>query len=911
MIKLMIASHTLRVSSLAAAFFACGLLVFAEAPPLGSAAVAPHQAPPAAPEAVAVVDWTHETGTINRGLFGTQGFMQIYVEPDPMVMRTFCLTNPEGTCTRLETYIHQMEPENDNDDPSVFRWEGFHPDKMIRFIENRAAFEATLDRMGIERLSLLCYNVDWLRSDNPDDPIRDKDEWAEFAAAVVETYNGRGANYRPALRYVEVWNEPNMAQFYTGTMESYFDLFTRTANRLHRDYPGVLVGGPALTHAPDCKPREWMEAFLRACGSRADYISYHPYGESVEKIIADIRHWVGEFRKIPGKEQGKVMLTETDAWFDGWPKIQYMLDRQFRFLDISDLILSIHHFCCLAYRETGHHTFGIVDKQGAVIEGTFWPYWLFRNLIGRQAWAVRQGTRQGDFDLAASFLERDGQGLATAVFHNKSTTPIFIQTLLYYAPADKERVLAFNRVARDFKGVERIDRIAPQSARQALDLALAPGEAVALTLQEPGKRFFSFSDMNNQEGPWLDLDADKNSLRLGDRFTLTGRILNTLPAPVSGRLVLHGLPEKWSVESDPAATQVVALAAGESRTVHYRVQASTLLEMDRIAPYVAFEDFAGASEVPLSIPVSLQVQIPLAVQELPLPVYAVRGETNRVTLQLTNQTDEAVEGRFGFEPPRGFGAGKWPNEFTVPARERRRFEFEFVIPSDAPPGPARGMLLLDYLGGKFTRAFTVEVVPGTPRAGAVALDLGPWVNVDPVAFDANRGDYAKDFLGMYAYPADYTPSDQVVRVRGIPYRLALLDDGKKNAILPEGQTLQIPEGRHAGVAFLGFGHDGKHPGTWVFHYTDGTREAVESQIPEWCCPTPEGFEVAFNAPYRYMSGGPAPPACQFFAWTLRTDPEKTLRAIELPRLRQAYLFAITLLGSEPLDADSPSAEPSK
>jgi len=93
------------------------------------------------------IDWTRDEAPFNRALFSTQGFMQVFVEENPMVMESFELTNPKGTQTRLETYIHQMEPQNDNDDPSVFNWDKFYPDRMIRFIEDREPFEQKLDEL--------------------------------------------------------------------------------------------------------------------------------------------------------------------------------------------------------------------------------------------------------------------------------------------------------------------------------------------------------------------------------------------------------------------------------------------------------------------------------------------------------------------------------------------------------------------------------------------------------------------------------------------------------------------------------------------------------------------------------------------------------------------------------------------
>jgi hypothetical protein len=128
-----------------------------------------------------------------------------------------------------------------------------------------------------------------------------------------------------------------------------------------------------------------------------------------------------------------------------------------------------------------------------------------------------------------------------------------------------------------------------------------------------------------------------------------------------------------------------------------------------------------------------------------------------------------------------------------------------------------------------------------------------------------------------------------------------LADGLKCAVLPLGQRVEVPADHYAGAAMIGFGHDGKHPGTWTFHYADGTSSTVDSQIPEWCSPVPEGpenFHEAFTAPTRYVPAGLAEPATQMYAWTLPVDPSRALAAIEMPVMEDAYLFAVTLLAAE-------------
>ena len=71
----------------------------------------------------------------------------------------------------METWIHLMEPENDNDDPNVYNWDKLYPEDMVRFVEDRDDYEAFLDELGTERLSLLCYNVDWNKSEDENDKV--------------------------------------------------------------------------------------------------------------------------------------------------------------------------------------------------------------------------------------------------------------------------------------------------------------------------------------------------------------------------------------------------------------------------------------------------------------------------------------------------------------------------------------------------------------------------------------------------------------------------------------------------------------------------------------------------------------------------------------------------------------------
>jgi xylan 1,4-beta-xylosidase len=90
-------------------------------------------------------------------------------------------------------------------------------------------------------------------------PAAEYDDWDELidklAAHLVQRY---GAN---SLRdwFFEVWNEPSMKSFWTGTQEEYFKLYRHTAKALKAVDNSLKVGGPVTAK------NQWIEEFLDFC----------------------------------------------------------------------------------------------------------------------------------------------------------------------------------------------------------------------------------------------------------------------------------------------------------------------------------------------------------------------------------------------------------------------------------------------------------------------------------------------------------------------------------------------------------------------------------------------------------------------------------------------------------------------
>jgi len=142
---------------------------------------------------------------------------------------------------------------------------------------------------------------DGIRCAPPADP-------ALFAAAVLHVLahvRDRGVT----IRYVELWNEPDLPFFYSGTFEDY--CATYEAFSVAVSGAGYPVGGPStafLFHTDD-----WVEgfcAFVSARGLPLDFYALHRYSDT-RSVILDACHRVRAALDACG-------LTSTEVLLDEW-----------------------------------------------------------------------------------------------------------------------------------------------------------------------------------------------------------------------------------------------------------------------------------------------------------------------------------------------------------------------------------------------------------------------------------------------------------------------------------------------------------------------------------------------------------------------------------------------------------------
>ena len=108
------------------------------------------------------------------------------------------------------------------------------------------------------------------------------DNWVQAAVEVTRHYRAMAQQAGIAMRYVEIWNEPDNTKFWDASPQEFFMLFDETARALKTEFPDLLVGGPgfapsgALSQKGIAFTRGLLE-YARAHNTPLDFFSWHMY----------------------------------------------------------------------------------------------------------------------------------------------------------------------------------------------------------------------------------------------------------------------------------------------------------------------------------------------------------------------------------------------------------------------------------------------------------------------------------------------------------------------------------------------------------------------------------------------------------------------------------------------------------
>jgi xylan 1,4-beta-xylosidase len=109
-------------------------------------------------------------------------------------------------------------------------------------------------------------------------PPRSFPQWGELLRRLVTHWVDRYGLDEVRQWFFEIWNEPNLKDFWAGTQAEYFELYRHGVQAIKGVDAQLKVGGPATAK------EEWLEEFLDFCDRNhlpADFVSTHHYPNDV------------------------------------------------------------------------------------------------------------------------------------------------------------------------------------------------------------------------------------------------------------------------------------------------------------------------------------------------------------------------------------------------------------------------------------------------------------------------------------------------------------------------------------------------------------------------------------------------------------------------------------------------------
>ena len=281
-------------------------------------------------------------------------------------------------------------------------------------------------------------------------PPNDLDQWSNLVEHTIRHWLERYGADEVRRWYFEVWNEPNLDAFWSGTRSQYFELYRVTSRCIKAIDPALRVGGPATSnYVPDARfdgevenvaeqmtfkvddldslqwHGVWIDAFLQFCAENhlpVDFVSCHPYptdfaldghGESSgrtrgrDSLHQDIL-WLKEAVARSAYPNVELYLTEwscspssRDCSHDYLPAATYVLRSNLR---CAGMVGALSYWTFTdVFEEVGagpkafHGGFGMINLQG-IKKPVFHAYRILHEL-GDTCLAEEEGciaTRKGE-----------------------------------------------------------------------------------------------------------------------------------------------------------------------------------------------------------------------------------------------------------------------------------------------------------------------------------------------------------------------------------------------------------------------------------------------------------------------------------------------------------------------------------
>jgi xylan 1,4-beta-xylosidase len=234
-------------------------------------------------------------------------------------------------------------------------------------------------------------------------PPKDYKKWEDLIFNLVKHFTERYGENEVASWYFEVWNEPNLNFFFTGTQEEYFKLYDISVKAIKSVSLRYRVGGPATAGSG------WVKEMIAHCSQNKvpiDFIATHCYGvkqgyldefgetgtildsnpQSVSGEIKRSRKQIEE-SPMPGLElhytEWSSSYTPSDPIHDSYHEAAYILDK---IKGVGNTTTSMSYWVFTdIFEEAGprfttfHGGFGLLNLQ-AINKPAFYAFKFLNNL---------------------------------------------------------------------------------------------------------------------------------------------------------------------------------------------------------------------------------------------------------------------------------------------------------------------------------------------------------------------------------------------------------------------------------------------------------------------------------------------------------------------------------------------------
>lgn len=246
-------------------------------------------------------------------------------------------------------------------------------------------------------------------------PPKDWDRWGalitDLVGHLVQRYGLDEVRERWSF---EVWNEPNLEVFWSGTREEFWRLYDMTVNAVRAVDDRLVVGGPSTAAAG------WVDGLLEhvaGSGAPVDFVSTHTYGNAPLDLRATLaRH---------GREDAEIWWTEwgvspthfgnaNDGVFSAAFLARGMRSAAGRIEALSYWVVSDQ------FEELGrpprllHGGFGL-RTVGELRKPRWWALWLLEQLGSDEVAATLTG--DGADSLVEAWASRDDDRVAIALWN--------------------------------------------------------------------------------------------------------------------------------------------------------------------------------------------------------------------------------------------------------------------------------------------------------------------------------------------------------------------------------------------------------------------------------------------------------------------------------------------------------------